>query len=260
VGLGDDLCRKAFVQAKMALSKSSRAGVGGSPSTYIITGSVLVGFFLVAVWVVSAPAAVPVHPQGAVALDTNNRPSAPINASSPNMTSTTEDGSLTKELAVDQAPHVSQEIQSAETQPTEQLPDIVSTQAELTTENKEAAETGFETQASESKEEKEVSKDLNADSGPDSTVTEQEGKAEAGTRTWKLCGFRNAQDFIPCLDNEKTIRKLRSRKHYEHRERHCQSEEELPKCLLPLPKDYKVPINWPMSRDQVSPLQTWCAI
>lgn len=245
----------------MALPKSFRSGVGGSPSTYIITGSVLVGFFLIAIWVFSAPAAIPVPSQGGSVLNTNNHPSESINGSSlkaPN-TSTTEEDSwnerpldpVTKEPAEDQAP-VNQDNHStmAETQ-LKELPD----QAELTTENKEVAETDFETQAAESKEEKEAPKDLNAadNSTSETTLTEQElGKAHSSRRTWKRCDFKDAQDFIPCLDNEKAIKKLRARKHYEHRERHCHSEEELPKCLLPLPKGYKVPINWPTSRGQVS--------
>ena len=252
----------------MAPPKNSRPGVGGSPSTYIITGSVLIGFFLIAVWVFSAPAAVPVQSRGEAALNTINQPSEPINDSSLKAPNTTEDDSVNEHLLdpvadVNEAKEatgnqavIDQDIHSttAETQPAE-LPDIVSNQAELTTENKEAKESDFETQATESKEEMEIPKDLNTidNSTTKFTVTDREGKAQD---RWKLCGFKNAQDFIPCLDNEKAIKELRSRKHYEHRERHCHSEEELPNCLLPLPKGYKVPINWPMSRDQVSPLHT----
>jgi hypothetical protein len=129
------------------------------------------------------------------------------------------------------------------------LPDSISTQVELTTENREANATGFETQAAESKEEKEGA-------AIGSTPAEKSNATDlpVGTkRQWKLCSFEGAQDFIPCLDNEAAIKKLTSRKHYEHRERHCFSEDALPKCLLPLPANYKAPIPWPTSRDQVKP-------
>ncbi|KAL2520513.1 putative methyltransferase PMT27 [Forsythia ovata] len=67
--------------------------------------------------------------------------------------------------------------------------------------------------------------------------------------TWKLCNVTAGTDYIPCLDNEKAIAKLQSRKHYEHRERHC--PEESPTCLVPLPRGYKSPIEWPQSRDKI---------
>eukprot|EP01018_Ginkgo_biloba_P021356 Gb_34663 [translate_table: standard] len=66
---------------------------------------------------------------------------------------------------------------------------------------------------------------------------------------WKLCNVTTGPDYIPCLDNEKAIKKLHSTAHYEHRERHC--PEEPPTCLVPLPEGYKKPINWPKSRDKV---------
>jgi hypothetical protein len=57
------------------------------------------------------------------------------------------------------------------------------------------------------------------------------------------------------LDNEKAIKKLRSTKHFEHRERHC--PEEGPTCLVPLPKGYKTSIKWPNSRDKVILIQRY---
>ncbi|CAL0327921.1 unnamed protein product [Lupinus luteus] len=66
---------------------------------------------------------------------------------------------------------------------------------------------------------------------------------------WKLCKGVVAVDYIPCLDNLKAIKALRSRRHMEHRERHCPDSR--PRCLLPLPKGYKVPVPWPKSRDMV---------
>ncbi|KAA8547447.1 hypothetical protein F0562_003689 [Nyssa sinensis] len=67
--------------------------------------------------------------------------------------------------------------------------------------------------------------------------------------TWQLCNVTAGPDYIPCLDNEKAIRQLHSRRHYEHRERHC--PEEGPTCLVSLPEGYKRPIEWPQSRDKI---------
>ncbi|CAA6668434.1 unnamed protein product [Spirodela intermedia] len=67
--------------------------------------------------------------------------------------------------------------------------------------------------------------------------------------SWKLCNVSAGSDYIPCLDNENAIKKLRSTKHYEHRERHC--PEEGPTCLVPLPEGYRQPIKWPVSRDKI---------
>ena len=95
-------------------------------------------------------------------------------------------------------------------------------------------ETGsWSTQAAESKNEKES----------------QESSKQATGYKWKLCNVTAGPDFIPCLDNWKAIRSLRSTKHYEHRERHC--PEEPPTCLVPVPEGYKRPIEWPKSREKV---------
>lgn len=88
------------------------------------------------------------------------------------------------------------------------------------------------TQAAESRNEKEVQSSLSN-----------------GQFSWKLCNITAGADYIPCLDNEKAIKKLPSTKHYEHRERHC--PEEGPTCLVPLPEGYQKPIEWPTSRDKV---------
>ncbi|CAI5477845.1 unnamed protein product, partial [Closterium sp. Yama58-4] len=67
---------------------------------------------------------------------------------------------------------------------------------------------------------------------------------------YSLCADKGV-DFIPCLDNEKAIAALKSRSHYEHRERHCPTGDDTLQCLLPLPSGYKPHINWPESRDQI---------
>jgi hypothetical protein len=66
---------------------------------------------------------------------------------------------------------------------------------------------------------------------------------------WVLCNATAGTDYIPCLDNEEAIMKLRSRRHFEHRERHC--PEDPPTCLVPLPEGYKEAIKWPESRYKV---------
>lgn len=91
----------------------------------------------------------------------------------------------------------------------------------------------FSTQATESNNEKEA---------------QQSSKQQNGY-SWKLCNVTAGADYIPCLDNLQAIKKLRSTKHYEHRERHC--PEEPPTCLVPFPEGYKRPIEWPTSREKI---------
>ncbi|KAK8948023.1 putative methyltransferase PMT26 [Platanthera guangdongensis] len=88
----------------------------------------------------------------------------------------------------------------------------------------------WSTQATESKNEKEV-------------------QASLRQYSWKLCNVTSGADYIPCLDNNEAIKKLRTTKHYEHRERHC--PEVGPTCLVPLPKEYRKSIEWPTSRDKI---------
>lgn len=71
---------------------------------------------------------------------------------------------------------------------------------------------------------------------------------------WELCKGE-AVDFIPCLDNWKAIKELQSRRRKEHRERHCPNPP--PRCLVPLPGGYKVPVAWPKSRDMVRSFILW---
>jgi hypothetical protein len=70
---------------------------------------------------------------------------------------------------------------------------------------------------------------------------------------WETCrvGRRvSAADYIPCLDNVRAIKALRSRRHMEHRERHCPVAPR-PRCLVPLPAGYRTPVPWPRSREMV---------
>ncbi|XP_050367453.1 probable methyltransferase PMT27 [Argentina anserina] len=93
------------------------------------------------------------------------------------------------------------------------------------------------TQADQSENEKERRKD------------EKEGQDSIYGYSWQLCNTTTGPDYIPCLDNTKAIKKLRSTKHFQHRERHCPQEG--PTCLVPLPEGYKTPIEWPKSRDKI---------
>ncbi|KAL6853603.1 hypothetical protein ACP4OV_019632 [Aristida adscensionis] len=71
--------------------------------------------------------------------------------------------------------------------------------------------------------------------------------------SWELCEVGmglEAADYIPCLDNVKAIKKLKSLRHMEHRERHCPTSPR-PRCLVPLPPRYRRPVPWPRSRDMV---------
>lgn len=100
--------------------------------------------------------------------------------------------------------------------------------------NETATQSGsWSTQAAESKNEKEAQLSSN----------------HLDTYNWKTCNVTAGPDYIPCLDNWQAIRRLRSTKHYEHRERHCPQEP--PTCLVPLPEGYKRPIEWPKSREKV---------
>ncbi|XP_074287187.1 putative methyltransferase PMT23 [Silene latifolia] len=81
------------------------------------------------------------------------------------------------------------------------------------------------------------------------TVGEIEYDEEMMKLEWGVCKGLSAVDYIPCLDNWKAIKALKSRRHMEHRERHC--PEAKPRCLVPLPSGYKVPILWPKSRDMI---------
>ncbi|XP_051127932.1 probable methyltransferase PMT26 [Andrographis paniculata] len=93
----------------------------------------------------------------------------------------------------------------------------------------------FSTQATTSKNEKEAQ-----------TSSTPENK---NTYSWKLCKTYAGPDYIPCLDNLAAINKLRTTKHYEHRERHC--PENPPTCIVPVPQGYQRPIEWPSSRDKI---------
>ncbi|KAL5229529.1 hypothetical protein ABZP36_028305 [Zizania latifolia] len=84
-------------------------------------------------------------------------------------------------------------------------------------------------------------------------VVDGDGGDEAAAEVrWETCRVGrgvSAADYIPCLDNVKAIKKLRSRRQMEHRERHCPAPP--PRCLVRLPRGYRPPVPWPRSRDMI---------
>ncbi|CAN6339847.1 unnamed protein product [Urochloa humidicola] len=118
-------------------------------------------------------------------------------------------------------------------------------QAELLNETSPAANGAFPTQAAESSNEKNKSNK----NKKKSSSSDEVASGDEASYSWKLCNESTGADYIPCLDNEAAIRKLKTDKHYEHRERHCPSTA--PSCLVPLPEGYRQPIPWPYSRDKI---------
>lgn len=58
-------------------------------------------------------------------------------------------------------------------------------------------------------------------------------------------------DYIPCLDNVEAISRFNSSEKGERYERHCPENGKGLDCLVPRPKEYKLHIPWPKSRDEV---------
>lgn len=150
-------------------------------------------------------------------------------------------GGQTEEEKIEQNQDKESEESAGENQIKSQLKDQVSNEvfpdgAQSEILNETTTQSGaWSTQAVESKNEKESQQ---------SSLSKNQNN-----HGWKLCKVTAGPDYIPCLDNLQTIRRLPSTKHYEHRERHC--PEEAPTCLVPLPEGYKRPVKWPKSRDKV---------
>ncbi|XXG73671.1 hypothetical protein AAC387_Pa07g2547 [Persea americana] len=85
----------------------------------------------------------------------------------------------------------------------------------------------------------------------DQSNNEKERRQESSMYgySWELCNVTAGPDYIPCLDNEKALKKIHSTRHFQHRERHCPDEN--PSCLVPIPEGYKRSIKWPNSRDKI---------
>ncbi|KAG1371739.1 putative methyltransferase PMT11 [Cocos nucifera] len=77
-----------------------------------------------------------------------------------------------------------------------------------------------------------------------------DGRARVKINKFHLCP-ESMREYIPCLDNEEEIKKLQSTERGGKFERHCPAQGKGLDCLVPAPKDYKTPIPWPRSRDEV---------
>ncbi|XP_050384979.1 probable methyltransferase PMT11 [Argentina anserina] len=76
------------------------------------------------------------------------------------------------------------------------------------------------------------------------------GSGRVSVKRFELCP-KTMSEFIPCLDNAKAIKQLKSTDKGERFERHCPDSGNGLNCLIPAPKNYKAPIPWPKSRDEV---------
>lgn len=67
---------------------------------------------------------------------------------------------------------------------------------------------------------------------------------------FKVCD-ESMRDYIPCLDNVEESSRVNLSERGENLERHCPTKGKGLDCLVPRPKDYKLRIPWPKSRDEV---------
>eukprot|EP00250_Pteridium_aquilinum_P006585 c16476_g1_i1 orf=868-1533(+) len=82
--------------------------------------------------------------------------------------------------------------------------------------------------------------------------TAQDSAFDMSIKTFPVCDSRHSE-LIPCLDrhlNSQLKLKL-NLSVMEHYERHCPPSYRRLNCLIPPPPNYKVPIGWPASRDEV---------
>ncbi|KAL6290997.1 hypothetical protein ACE6H2_008507 [Prunus campanulata] len=80
--------------------------------------------------------------------------------------------------------------------------------------------------------------------------SEASGTSKISVKRFELCP-KSMSEYIPCLDNVDAIKRLKSTKNGERFERHCPEPARGLNCLVPPPKNYKSPIPWPKSRDEV---------
>lgn len=89
-------------------------------------------------------------------------------------------------------------------------------------------------------------------SADDSSSSDDEGTDDLPLKSIPVCDSQYT-DLIPCLDRRlQTQMKIKlNTSLMEHYERHCPPPERRLNCLIPPPPNYKVPIRWPASRDEV---------
>ncbi|XP_062185329.1 probable methyltransferase PMT15 [Phragmites australis] len=78
------------------------------------------------------------------------------------------------------------------------------------------------------------------------TAEGMEAEAAPAKREYEVCPAKYSE-YTPCEDVERSLRFPRDRLIY--RERHCPSDGERLRCLVPAPKGYRNPFPWPTSRD-----------
>ncbi|CAN8284798.1 unnamed protein product [Cochlearia groenlandica] len=78
----------------------------------------------------------------------------------------------------------------------------------------------------------------------------EDSKAKLRIKKFGMCP-ESMREYIPCLDNNVAIKKLKSTERGERFERHCPKKGKGLNCLVPPPKGYHQPIPWPKSRDEV---------
>lgn len=84
------------------------------------------------------------------------------------------------------------------------------------------------------------------------TADEESSPDGDSPKTFPVCDAQYTE-IIPCLDitmNKKLKLKL-NHSVMEHYERHCPPADHRLNCVIPPPPNYKVPIRWPKSRDEV---------
>ncbi|XP_042387885.1 probable methyltransferase PMT3 isoform X1 [Zingiber officinale] len=86
----------------------------------------------------------------------------------------------------------------------------------------------------------------------DQVFTQNDEEEISIPKSFPVCDDRHSE-LIPCLDRN-FIYQSRLKLDLslmEHYERHCPQSERRFNCLIPPPSEYKVPIKWPRSRDEV---------
>jgi len=236
-----------------------------SSSFYIAAGAVFVACLLVGVWVYSGPAAIPEGTTVKSSTGSTTETTRPEDVASPtdeSATDTTTDVSQAVEEPVEQETPTAEDLPPVDPAKSDGAPSSWESKGQESKEEMEAVveEPAVETpvttdSAAPVTEEERVIEDQQEVAKTPAVIEEEVGQNHDEKYKWKLCNWEGAQDYIPCLDNKKWLDENRHHKHYEHRERHCPSEEELPKCLIPMPPGYKPHIKWAESRSQVSTIK-----
>ncbi|KAE9602770.1 putative S-adenosyl-L-methionine-dependent methyltransferase [Lupinus albus] len=223
----------------MAQAKYSRIDNNKLPSSSYcstVTIVVFVALCLVGVWMMTSYSVVPLNENVAQEMNKNEVKQPVTEVVSNSNARQFEDNR--GDLAVDATKgNSSVPVTSDETSKSnETKTDDIASRAQSDLFNESTTQNGsFPTQATESEKEKESQ--------------DQESSKQFTLHKWKLCNVTAGPDYIPCLDNLKAIKHLKSTKHYEHRERHC--PEEPPTCLVPLPEGYRLSIKWSESREKI---------